>query len=283
MACFGVALVWLGGPGDRGLAPVLAVRQQPQSELPAAGLVLALVLACWWAAAGAPPVWVHLIAGFAVLLLGLRCLTAAIALASATRPDAGPRTDAPDSSATRAAVRAGTSPAASVGLASEGWPGASVGLASRGRPGAPVRLTPFSVPVTEPRIAAGGSFLRALPPWLAVGTLLTGAGLATGLPGASLAGALATLLAAFLLLFDLPDRWSRRIRGGGVRMLTSLLVVTLGTLWAGAGVGIGWPGGGATILALFLGFSVVAAGGVEITRQWTAAAQMSPRAGGGPG
>lgn len=268
LACFGFALAWLGGPGARGLAPVLAARRQPRTELSAAGLVLLLCLVCWWASARVPPAWVHFIAGFAALLLGLRCLTAAITLASIARPSTAPRTDAPHNAARSGEISAG------------GRPAGPERLASAGRPAARVRPTPSDVPATAPHLAGSGGFLHALPPWLAVGTLVTAAGLAAGLPAASLAGALATLLAAFVLLLDLPDRWSRGIRAAGVRMLASLLVTTLGTLWAGAAIGIGWPGGGATILALFLGFSVVAAGGVEIARQWRLGTQAARRAGG---
>jgi uncharacterized membrane protein len=53
----------------------------------------------------------------------------------------------------------------------------------------------------------------------------------------------------------------------GLKFAVGVMLTGFGTFWAGEGVGIDWPAGDATILALLAGYVVLALLGVYIVRE----------------
>ena len=120
-----------------------------------------------------------------------------------------------------------------------------------------------------------GTAPSLLPAWWSIVGLVVAAGVAGGFPVPAAVGALAGTLAATA---GGPIRARLARLTTSLAVLAALVLATMSTLWAGDSVGIAWPGNGVTVLALFLGYLVVAAGGMEISRQWRAAGARLPDA-----
>ena len=111
-------------------------------------------------------------------------------------------------------------------------------------------------------VAAKGVLLEGLEVAFIVVTFGASAGmLAPAALGAAVAGALVLGVAV------LVHRPLAAVPENGLKLAVGVMLTGFGTFWAGEGVGIDWPAGDATILALLAGYVVLALLGVYIVRE----------------
>ena len=111
-------------------------------------------------------------------------------------------------------------------------------------------------------VAAKGVLLEGLEVAFIVVTFGASAGmLAPAALGAAVAGALVLGVAV------LVHRPLAAVPENGLKFAVGVMLTGFGTFWAGEGVGIDWPAGDATILALLAGYVVLALLGVYIVRE----------------
>jgi uncharacterized membrane protein len=137
----------------------------------------------------------------------------------------------------------------------------------------------------EPAVPSNGvdwygfalSFKSVLLEGLEVAFIVLTFGLAAGdiasaAVGAAAAAVLVTVAGALL------RRPLERVPENALKLVVGILLTTFGTLWAGEGVGLEWPGGDAAIIALFVGFVAAAGFGVIRGRSWTRRSERGPLA-----
>ena len=111
-------------------------------------------------------------------------------------------------------------------------------------------------------VAAKGVLLEGLEVAFIVVTFGASAGmLAPAALGAAVAGALVLGVAV------LVHRPLAAVPENGLKFAVGVMLTGFGTFWAAEGVGIDWPAGDATILALLAGYVVLALLGVYIVRE----------------
>jgi uncharacterized membrane protein len=111
-------------------------------------------------------------------------------------------------------------------------------------------------------VAAKGVLLEGLEVAFIVVTFGASAGmLAPAALGAALAGALVLGIAV------LVHRPLAAVPENGLKFAVGVMLTGFGTFWAGEGVGINWPAGDATILALLAGYVALALLGVYLVRE----------------
>jgi uncharacterized membrane protein len=110
-------------------------------------------------------------------------------------------------------------------------------------------------------VAAKGVLLEGLEVAFIVVTFGASAGmLGPAALGAAIAGA------AILGIAVLVHRPLATVPENGLKFAVGLMLITFGTFWAGEGVGIDWPAGDATILALLAGYTALALAGVYVVQ-----------------
>lgn len=110
-------------------------------------------------------------------------------------------------------------------------------------------------------VAAKGVLLEGLEVAFIVVTFGASAGmLGPAALGAAIAGALVLGVAALVRgpLAAVPEN--------GLKFAVGVMLTGFGTFWAGEGIGIEWPVGDATILAILVGYAVLAMVGVQLVR-----------------
>jgi len=110
-------------------------------------------------------------------------------------------------------------------------------------------------------VAAKGVLLEGLEVAFIVVTFGASAGmLGPAALGAAVAGALVLGVAA------LVHRPLAAVPENGLKFAVGVMLTGFGTFWAGEGVGIDWPAGDATILALLAGYAVLGIFGVYVVQ-----------------
>jgi uncharacterized membrane protein len=123
-------------------------------------------------------------------------------------------------------------------------------------------------------VAAKGVLLEGLEVAFIVVTFGASAGmLGPAALGAAIAGALVLGIAALVRgpLAAVPEN--------GLKFAVGIMLTGFGTFWAGEGVGIAWPAGDATILALLAGYAVLSLTGVYLVRERLRGRPIATRAG----
>ncbi|MEA2673981.1 MAG: hypothetical protein QOI92_1173 [Chloroflexota bacterium] len=123
-------------------------------------------------------------------------------------------------------------------------------------------------------VAFKGVLLEGLEVAFIVVTFGASAGqLAPAAAGAAVAGVLVLLVGIAV------HRPLTRVPENGLKFVVGLMLTTFGTFWAGEGIGIDWPVGDATLVALFAVFAAASLAGVWwVGRQLARVATAGPRA-----
>ena len=109
------------------------------------------------------------------------------------------------------------------------------------------------------------AFKGVLLEGLEVAFIVVTFGASAGMLGPAALGA-AVAGAAVLLVAALVHRPLAQVPENGLKFAVGVMLTTFGTFWAGEGVGIAWPGSDAAILALLVGYVLVAVAGVAVVR-----------------
>jgi Ca2+/H+ antiporter, TMEM165/GDT1 family len=112
-------------------------------------------------------------------------------------------------------------------------------------------------------VAFQGVFVEGLEVAIIV---ITFAATSPALIGWSSGGALCALLVVTLAAFALRAPFSR-VPENALKAIVGIMLVSLGTLWTGEGLGVRWPWGDVTLVALLVAVTLVVGTLVLILRE----------------